>query len=107
MVKSWREHLEPAVRHLAGVEAEQVLSLPDFQPRVLIEPKDAFQVDLIARFPVPTASRAFVAQAVLRGFYADVTETGAPKSERPPVAAVPRSLDPSLPPALRQAGGGR
>jgi small-conductance mechanosensitive channel len=71
--------LDEAVRFLARVEADEVLSLPDFQPRVLIEPRDAYQVDLVARFPAPSARRAYVAQSVLAEFY----------GERRPVAAAP------------------
>jgi small-conductance mechanosensitive channel len=63
-------HLEDAVRWLARVEADEVLRLPDSEPRVLVEPRDAFQVDLVARFPAPAERRAYVAQAVLQEYYA-------------------------------------
>lgn len=74
------EHLRDARRHLRAVEADEVIALPDFQPRVLIEPKDAYQVDLVVRYAVPSARRAYLAQDVLGAYYASVAAAGAQKA---------------------------
>lgn len=71
MQRACAPYIDEAVRWLAQFEADEVLQLPDFKPRVLVEPNDAFQVDLVARFPVPAARRAYVAQAVLHDYFLD------------------------------------
>jgi hypothetical protein len=72
------------VRHLAAVEAEEVMHLPDFRPRVLVEPRDAFQVDLVARYPAPAAERAYVAQDVLTAYYESAPPPSAGRSTAAP-----------------------
>lgn len=74
------EHLRDARRHLRAVEADEVIALPDFQPRVLIEPKDAYQVDLVVRYAAPSARRAYLAQDVLNAYYASVAAAAAARS---------------------------
>jgi small-conductance mechanosensitive channel len=64
-----QNYLEEAVEHLSKMERDRVLDLPNFRPRVLIEPKDAKQVDLVVRFPVPQDSRNRTVQAILSCFY--------------------------------------
>lgn len=61
-------HLDAATRHMAHLEARQLLDTPSVEPRVAIQPKDDKSYLLLLRVAIPAKERHRVEQAVFKEF---------------------------------------